>query len=166
MATQISKPIFVKIRLLNTVEESIRLCRQLVQAGACLITIHGRYRVNLVGRSGAGARDGPAFLDQIAAIRAAVPNIPMISNGNIITWKDVCSNLTLTKCDGIMSAEGILDNPALYYPAQFMTPDVRPEDTVVPIEFNVSKLQLAKEYLELVNKYPTKLKTVIFHIRR
>lgn len=49
-------PVFVKIRLLNTVEESVELCQQLVDAGAKLIAIHARYRVNLVGRSGPGAR--------------------------------------------------------------------------------------------------------------
>ena len=58
-------PVFVKIRLLDTVDETIELCRQLVEAGAYLIAIHGRYRVNLVGRTGPGARDGPAHLDQV-----------------------------------------------------------------------------------------------------
>ena len=58
-------PIFVKIRLLDTVDDTIRLCRQLADAGASLIAVHGRYRVNLVGRTGPGARDGPAHLDQV-----------------------------------------------------------------------------------------------------
>jgi tRNA-dihydrouridine synthase 1 len=35
-------PMFVKIRLLNTPEETLTLCRQLVDAGAALIAIHGR----------------------------------------------------------------------------------------------------------------------------
>jgi tRNA-dihydrouridine synthase 1 len=56
LAQGLTIPIFVKIRLLNTIEESIELCQQLVDAGAALIAIHARYRVNLVGRSGPGAR--------------------------------------------------------------------------------------------------------------
>ena len=56
LAQNLKIPVFVKIRLLNTVEESIELCQQLVEAGAALIAIHARYRVNLVGRSGPGAR--------------------------------------------------------------------------------------------------------------
>lgn len=39
-------PIFCKIRLLDTLEETIELCRQLKEAGASLITIHARYRVS------------------------------------------------------------------------------------------------------------------------
>lgn len=58
-------PIFVKIRLLDTIPETIQLCEQLRDAGASLIAIHGRYRVNLAGRTGPGARDGPAHLDQV-----------------------------------------------------------------------------------------------------
>ena len=38
----VSIPIFVKIRLLDTVEESIMLCKQLRDAGATLIAIHAR----------------------------------------------------------------------------------------------------------------------------
>ena len=37
----------------------------LILTGASLIAIHARYRVNLVGRTGPGARDGAAHLDQV-----------------------------------------------------------------------------------------------------
>lgn len=58
LSSNLSIPVFVKIRLLDTVPDTIRLCEQLIDAGAALITIHARYRVNLVGRTGPGARDG------------------------------------------------------------------------------------------------------------
>ena len=35
-------PMFVKIRLLNTVEETIQLVRQLHEAGAALVAVHAR----------------------------------------------------------------------------------------------------------------------------
>ena len=38
----VSIPIFVKIRLLDTIEETIKLCHQLRDAGASLIAIHAR----------------------------------------------------------------------------------------------------------------------------
>lgn len=63
-------------------------------------------------------------------------------------------HLQLTLCgttvDGVMSAEGLLDNPAI-----FSTTD-----------HNKNRLELALEYLSLVDKYPVKMKSVVFHIRR
>ena len=50
----ISLPIFVKIRLLDTVSKTIEFCKQLVDAGAALIAIHARYRVDLTLRTGPG----------------------------------------------------------------------------------------------------------------
>lgn len=52
LADHLTIPVFVKIRLLTTVEESLELCQQLIDSGAALIAIHARYRVNLVGRTG------------------------------------------------------------------------------------------------------------------
>lgn len=111
----VSIPIFVKIRLLDTLEETITLCQQLRDAGASLIAIHARYRASFE-RNGPGARDGPALLDQVREIKKVITEIPIISNGNIITYEDVVKNLELTEADGVMSAEGILDNPALFLP--------------------------------------------------
>lgn len=149
LSSNLKIPIFVKIRLLNTVDETIKLCQQLKDAGASLIAIHGRHRVSLVERSGPSAREGPALLDQIKAVREAITDIPIISNGNIREWNDVVNNRIFTVTNGVMSAEGLLDNPAIFNGG---TP--------------VNKLQLAMEYLELVDLHPVKMKSVIFHIRR
>ena len=67
-------------------------------------------------RKGPGARDGPALLDQVALVKESMPSFPIISNGNVITYEDVVSNRQNTAADGVMSAEGLLDNPALYFP--------------------------------------------------
>ena len=113
----VSVPGFVKIRLLNSVPETIELVNQLAEAGASLVCIHGRYRVNLVGRTGAGARDGAAHLDQIAEVRRATPpELTLIANGNIRTHEDLAVNQALTGTQGVMSAEGLLDNPAIFLP--------------------------------------------------
>ena len=106
-------PIFVKIRLLDTFDETCELVRQLYEAGASLIAVHARYRATF-HRKGPGARDGPALLDEVQRLKAAFPDKIMITNGNTITYDDVVSNLDTTNANGIMSAEGILDNPALY----------------------------------------------------
>jgi len=155
-------PIFVKIRLLDTVPDTIELCKQLITAGASLIAIHARYRVNLVGRTGPGARDGAAHLDQVLLIKKVIDDwniknnhkyIPIIANGNVRCYKDVIDNLEFTKADGIMSAEGILDDPAIFS---------RYEDNIKQPD----KISLAIEYLDLVIKYPVMMKSIIFHIRR
>ena len=114
-----SIPICVKIRLLTTTEQTVELCQQLCRAGASLIAIHARQRASWE-RTSAGARDGPADLHQVAVIKQALrndfPNVAVITNGNTITYQDVRDNLELTRADGLMSAEGILDNPALFLP--------------------------------------------------
>ena len=56
------------------------------------------------------------MLDQVALIKRSMPDFPIISNGNVITYDDVVANRKFTGADGIMSAEGMLDNPALYLP--------------------------------------------------
>lgn len=106
-------PICVKIRLLDTLDETIQLVQQLHDAGASWIAIHARYRATW-DRKGPGARDGPALLEQITAIRERLPHVRLIANGNIKSFEDCQKNLELTKANGVMSAEGILDNPALF----------------------------------------------------
>lgn len=49
LSMSLSIPVFVKIRLLEALSDTIRLCERLIQSGASLIAIHARYRVNLVG---------------------------------------------------------------------------------------------------------------------
>ncbi|KAL3906878.1 MAG: hypothetical protein SGARI_003806 [Bacillariaceae sp.] len=62
------------------------------------------------------------MLDQVEKLKEVFSKHPkfkdrlLITNGNTITYEDVEKNLETTKADGIMSAEGILDNPALYLP--------------------------------------------------
>lgn len=156
LSDNIKIPIFVKIRLLSTLDETITLCKQLVNAGAALIAIHARYRVNLVNRTGPGARDGAAFLEQITEIRKVIPsNIMIISNGNIREHDDIEKNMLLTNADGVMSAEGLLDNPAIFA-----------SNSNIHNNINIKKIDLAIEYLDLAIKYPVKIKSIIFHIRR
>ena len=117
LAEGLTTPVFVKIRLLATTEKTIELVTQLRDAGAALVAIHARHRVNLVGRSGPGARDGPALLDEVAKVVKAVKGVVIIANGNVKSFADVKANLASTGAAGIMSAEGMLDDPALFLPS-------------------------------------------------
>lgn len=106
-------PVFCKIRLLDTFAETAELCRQLYDAGATLVAVHARYRASF-SRKGPGARDGPAMLDQVQQLKEAFPDRLVVTNGNTVTYDDVVTNLQLTGADGLMAAEGVLDNPALF----------------------------------------------------
>ena len=104
-------------------------------------------------------------------------------------WDDVIANLEYTKADGIMSAEGILNDPTLFSPALAYHNDNvcngNPNDNNYNNSNNnnnnetdnsnirnhnqktaYEKLLIVKEYLQLVSIYPTVLKTIIFHVRR
>jgi len=150
----------VKIRLLDTVQETITLVSQLKSAGASLVAIHARYRASFE-RSGPSARDGAAMLDQVKTIKEKFPSFPIISNGNIITFSDCTANLELTRADGVMSAEGILNNPALFVDA---IPDPAKRDSLKAVASD--KVNLALEYLDLVKEFPATIRTVAFHTRR
>lgn len=64
LADALTIPVFVKIRLLSTLEETKTLCTQLAEAGAALIAVHARHRVSLTDRK-ADARGGAADLEQV-----------------------------------------------------------------------------------------------------
>lgn len=101
-------PVFCKIRLLDELEDTLQLVRQLQAFGASLIAVHARYRGTPTHR-----RDGPAHLDQVTVIKKIL-QVPVLANGNVRSWDDVVANLNLTGADGVMSAEGMLDDPCLF----------------------------------------------------
>jgi hypothetical protein len=72
--------------------------------------------------------------------------IPVITNGNTRSWRDVQRNLSLTRADGLMSAEGILANPALFA-------NQKPDS-----------LLMALEYLTYAEKYAAPLPWALRHV--
>merc|ERR1712091_611302 len=98
----------VKIRLMDDFPATLKLVEDLRDAGAQVVAIHGRKRATW-HRKGPGARDGPADLDSIArVVRAVGDSVVVVSNGN------VHAGLATTGAAGVMSAEGLLDDPALF----------------------------------------------------
>jgi nifR3 family TIM-barrel protein len=88
---------------LNAAEFACRL----VDAGAAMITVHGRTR--------AQGFSGSARMEPIAAVRAALPReIPVIGNGDV---KDVEAHDRMkreTGCDAVMIGRGAMGNPWLF----------------------------------------------------
>lgn len=81
--------------------------RRMVEAGAALVTVHGRTR--------AQGFAGQVRLAPIAAVRAALPPaIPVVGNGDV---KDVAGYLRMkreTGCDGVMIGRGSMGNPWIF----------------------------------------------------
>ena len=104
-------PLVVKIRVLDSVEATVSLCRQLALAGASLITIHARRRGRVDQR-----RDGAADLSIVRHCTAALQHFPVtiITNGNVRSHSDITHNMQYTGAHGIMCAEPLAHNPALF----------------------------------------------------
>lgn len=101
------KRISVKFRIGVSPEKKIaalfaKLCED---AGACMITVHGRTRDKLYA--------GEAEYDQIAAAKSAV-NIPVIANGGIWSRGDAEQMLARTGADGVMIARAALYRPQVF----------------------------------------------------
>ena len=103
-------PVLCKIRLLPTLAETLEFCRLLQQAGCQMLVVHGRFRCSTHQRQ---RRRGAANLAWVQAIKEAL-DIPVLSNGNVRTGADLPANLESTGADGLMVAEALLENPALF----------------------------------------------------
>ncbi len=173
LAKNLKVPVTCKTRIYKNAdgsgdfERSIRLLETLVNAGASLITIHGRTREEK------GQHVKHADWDMIRRIKDHFRGrVPVVANGGIGSMDDVNECLRITGCDGVMTSEGILENPSIFArnlryadaldgqeaPQQLMTEDgLLPHSAIpvgkVPVQY-VTQLDIADEYLDLCKQYP------------
>lgn len=142
-------PVTCKTRIYKDYDQTIKLCETLVNAGASLLTIHGRTREEK------GQFVGEADWDMIRRIKEHFGSrVIIVANGGISSLEDVQRCLAVTKADGVMTSEAILENPALFC------------NNIDPVTGKyLSQLDLAEEYLDLCVTYPTyHMKTVRSHL--
>ena len=99
-------PVTVKTRLgwCGSDADPVTWCQQLQNAGAQLLTLHGRTREQ--------GFKGHADWQSIAQVKAAL-TIPVIANGDINTPEDAQRCLAITGADGVMVGRGSMGAPWL-----------------------------------------------------
>ena len=85
-------------------ETALDFAKAMEEAGADMITVHGRYRDQFYS--------GESDREIIRKIKESV-SIPVIGNGDIFTGQDALDVLE-TGCDGLMVARGALGNPWIF----------------------------------------------------
>jgi tRNA-dihydrouridine synthase 1 len=126
--TRVAVPVWAKIRVFADDEKTVQYAQMVERAGAQLIGVHGRTRENK------GRVQTLADWTIIRKVKQAV-KVPVYANGNIRHMDDVRACLEETGADGVMSAESLLANPAL-----FSAKDIPSAD-------------LATEYIEFAERY-------------
>ncbi|KAK2008376.1 dihydrouridine synthase [Colletotrichum eremochloae] len=102
-------PVTAKIRILPTREATLAYAKNVLSAGASILTVHGRLREQK------GHLTGLADWSTIKWLREQLPpETVLFANGNILQHDDLQRALDATGADGIMSAEGNLSDPTIF----------------------------------------------------
>lgn len=102
------KTISVKIRIHRDLKETVDFVRTVQEAGVDFITIHGRLRST--------PSSVPVNLEAIKLV-AEHCSVPTLANGDVYSLADAHEITRKTGVNGVMSARGLLENPALFKPS-------------------------------------------------
>ena len=98
-------PVSCKIRLLDTIEDTIQFAKLCQMAGARAITVHMRQIPDRPRQ--------PAKWDWLAPIAQSL-SVPLIANGDVWTQEDVVRVKALTGVSSVMIARGAIENPDVF----------------------------------------------------
>lgn len=158
LALNLEVPVSCKIRLFPKLEDTLKYAKMLEEAGCLLLAVHGRTR---------DEKDGSKFRADWKAIKAVkeAVRIPVLANGNIRHMDDVKDCLEATGVEGVLSAETLLENPALF--AGFRTEEwVSGCDEGTFVDGKLDQADLLVEYLNLCEKYPVPWRIIRSHVHK
>lgn len=144
-------PVTCKTRLYTDFERSVRLAETLYQAGASMLTIHGRTREQKQQLT------GQVNWDMLRQLKEHFGNkVPIVANGGVQFLEDVYKCIETTGADGVMSSEGVLENPSLF------------AGGVDANGVKLTQLDIAEEYLTFCRRYPepTMIKKIRGHMMK
>ncbi|KAJ6678381.1 TRNA-DIHYDROURIDINE SYNTHASE [Salix viminalis] len=157
LAINLNVPVSCKIRVFPKLEDTINYARMLEEAGCSLLAVHGRTR---------DEKDGKKFRADWKAIKAVknALRIPVLANGNIRHMDDVKTCLEETSADGVLSAETLLENPALF--AGFRTAEWVDDGEASNKDGLLDQADLVVEYLKLCERYPVPWRMIRSHVHK
>jgi len=129
--SNLNVPVWCKVRVFPDHDKTIAYARMIEEAGCQALAVHGRTR-DCKGRN-AGRADWNIIRDV-----KGVLSIPVFANGDVISMSAAQECLRITKCDAVMCAYPLLENPQLFMGVE-----------------NPDKFALSREYLSLATKYDT-----------
>lgn len=157
LANNLQVPVSCKIRIFPDLKDTLAYAKMLEDAGCALLAVHGRTRDEKDGKK------VRADWDAIREVRHTV-KIPVLANGNIRHMDDVRSCLMHTEAEGVLSAESLLENPALF--AGFRTAEWKDERGSSYDKCRLDQADLADEYLKMCEQYPVPWRMVRSHVHK
>lgn len=157
LASNLSTPVSCKIRVFPDLEDTLNYAKMLEDAGCALLAVHGRTRDEKDGKK------VRANWNAIRAVKNAV-RIPVLANGNVRHMDDVQSCLEETGADGVLSAESLLENPALF--AGFRTAEWAVNSSDRNENGKIDQGTLLEEYLKLCEEYPVPWRMIRAHVHK
>ncbi|GMH24078.1 hypothetical protein Nepgr_025921 [Nepenthes gracilis] len=157
LALNLHIPVSCKIRIFPNLQDTINYARMLEEAGCSLLAVHGRTR---------DQKDQKKIRADWSAIRAVknALRIPVLANGNIRHMDDVWSCLAETSTDGVLSADALLENPALF--AGFRTAQWAEKGKENSSDGNLDQADLLVEYLKFCERFPVPWRMVRAHVHK
>lgn len=158
LALNLNVPVSCKIRIFPNLQDTLNYAKMLEDAGCSLLAVHGRTR---------DEKDGKKIRANWSAIRAVrdAVRIPVLANGNIRHMDDVASCLEETGADGVLSAESLLENPALF--SGFQTAEwVLGGEERNEKGGKLDQADLVVEYLKLCERYPVPWRMIRSHVHK